>query len=352
MGFFSGISRAFKKVFKGVTKVVKKVTKGISKLAKKVVKGVKGLAKKINKLGPLAAIAIGFFVPPLGTGIWGAMAKGALTGFISSGGSIKGALLGAAGGGLGYGMSQGLDAFKGGWNSDTLGANATFTQKLTSAFDAVGTSTSNGVAQMYNSTAKYLKTGDLTNFDSFDYLTDSGAYRDTSLNKTNLFEPESTGIELPKDIQRLERRDEWLEQRQLNADKAAQDELYKKKLLADEEIGWEDPALQDTYTIEQLEAQDYASGTEGQTAATKSKYDFNNIANALGKAINMKDATTVAAAASPYAVTSVEGLDVGEGGLGDFSGRGSRSMNIGDFRLGVFGGGDYSLLANKAMRLS
>lgn len=353
MGFFSGIGRAFKKVFKGVTKVVKKVTKGISKLAKKVVKGVKGLAKKINKLGPLAAIAIGFFVPPLGTGIWGAMAKGALTGFISSGGKLKGALLGAAGGGLGYGMSQGLDAFKSGWSSPTLGENATFTQKLTSAFDAVGTSTSDGVAQMYNSTAKYLKTGDLTNFDSFDYLTDSGAYRDTSLSKTNLFEPESTGIELPKDIQRLERKDEWLEQRQLNADEAAQDELYKKKLLADKDVGWEDPALQDTYTVEQLEAQDYASGMEGQTAATKPRTTFDKYADAFSKALNMDNAaTTPTAMASPYAVTSVEGLNVGEGGLGDFSGRGSRSMNIGDFRLGVFGGGDYSLLANKAMRLS
>jgi hypothetical protein len=349
MGFFSGISRAFKKVFKGVTKVVKKVTKGISKLAKKVVKGVKGLAKKINKLGPLAAIAIGFFIPPLGTGIWGAMAKGALTGFITSGGKLKGALLGAAGGGLGYGMSQGLDAFKGGWSSPTLGENATFTQKLTSAFDAVGTSTSDGVAQMYNSTAKYLKTGDLTNFDSFDYLTDSGAYRDTSLNKTGLFDSESTGIELPKDIQALERKDEWLEQRQLNADEAAQqkiktaqDDIYK------EEFGYEEP----TYTTEQLEAQDYASGMEGQTAATKPRTTFDKYADAISKALNTEAPTPTTAMASPYAVTSVEGLNVGEGGLGDFSGRGSRSMNIGDFRLGVFGGGDYSLLANKAMRLS
>ena len=318
MGFFSGISRAFKKVFKGVTKVVKKVTKGISKLAKKVVKGVKGLAKKINKLGPLAAIAIGFFVPPLGTGIWGAMAKGALTGFISSGGKLKGALLGAAGGGLGYGMSQGLDAFKGGWNSDTLGANATFTQKLTSAFDAVGTSTSDGVAQMYNSTAKYLKSGDLTNFDSFDYLTDSGAYRDPSLSKTNLFEPKP----IEKTWQQLEAQDSELAH------------------LEGKEMTWQE-----------LEAQDLKLSSLEEKPKPKSKYNFNDVANAIGDALNTK-ATTGTTAEPLAGVTSVAGLNIGEGGLGDWAGRGSRSMNLGEDRLGVYGGGDYSLLANKAMRLS
>ena len=345
MGFFSGISRAFKKVFKGVTKVVKKVTKGISKLAKKVVKGVKGLAKKINKLGPLAAIAIGFFVPPLGTGIWGAMAKGALTGFISSGGKLKGALLGAAGGGLGYGMSQGLDAFKGGWNSDTLGANATFTQKLTSAFDAVGTSTSDGVAQMYNSTAKYLKSGDLTNFDSFDYLTDSGTYRDTSLSKTNLFEPTTEAVPVSDSPYTLtaEMKDK-LGKQYLENEKVIKDNQMKK--FSDE---WGVPA--DSEQAAMLHEQEYGEMLSEAQLPTKSKYDFKSITDAIGTAINT-EAPTPTAMASPYAVTSVEGLNVGEGGLGDFSGRGSRSMNIGDFRLGVFGGGDYSLLANKSMRLS
>jgi len=347
MGFFSGIGKAFKKVFKGVTKVVKKVVKGVSKLAKKVGKGIKGLAKKISKLGPLASIAIGFFIPPLGTGIWGAMAKGALTGFISSGGNIKGALLGAAGGGLGYGMSQGLDAFKGGWASPTLGDNATFTQKLTSAFDAVGQSTSDGVAQMYNSTSKFLKTGD---FKSFDYLTDSGMYRDTSLSKTNLFEPESTGIELPKDIQRLERRDEWLEQRQLNADEAAQqkiktaqDDIYKEK------FGYEEP----TYTAEELDAIDYKSGMPTQTPkVTATESSWSKFGQGLVKAFTADADSTGTGMSAPVGVTSVEGLNIGEGGLGDWAGRGSRSMNLGEHRLGVYGGGDYSLLANKAMRLS
>ena len=76
MGFFSGV----KKVFKSASRAVKKVTKSIGKLAKKVAKGLKKVAKKISSnkyLGPLASIAIGYFVPALGTGIWGAMAKGA-----------------------------------------------------------------------------------------------------------------------------------------------------------------------------------------------------------------------------------------------------------------------------------
>ena len=342
MGFFSGIFKGIKKVFKGVTKVVKKVVKSVGKLAKKVWKGVKGIAKKISKLGPLASIAIGFFVPPLGTGIWGAMAKGALTGFVSSGGNIKGALLGAAGGGLGYGMSQGLDAFKSGFADTSLGTNATFSDKLTNAFKAVGTSTSDGVAQMYNSTSKYLKTGDLTNFDSFDYLNDSGAYRDTSLSKTNLFEPTPTGIELPKDIQRLEARDARLEQQQLDYNKKAGDQTAK------ETYGYEEP----TYTTEELDAQDYASGMEEQPqTASKSRYSFDNITDAIGSVLREGTDTSTGTVA-PLGVTSVEGLKIGEGGLGDFAGRGSRSMNLGEYRLGVYGGGDYSLLANKAMRLS
>jgi len=306
MGFFSGIFKGIKKVFKGVTKVVKKVVKGIGKLAKKVGKGVKGLAKKISKLGPLASIAIGFFVPPL---------EGALTGFISSGGKLKGALLGAAGGGLGYGMSQGLDAFKTGWSNHPLGESATFTQKLGNAFDAVGTSTSDGVAQMYNSTSKFLKTGD---FKSFDYLTDSGAYRDPSLSKTNLFEPKP----IEKTWQQLEAQDSELAH------------------LEGKEMTWQE-----------LEAQDLKLSSLEEKPKPKSKYNFNDVANAIGDALNTK-ATTGTTAEPLAGVTSVAGLNIGEGGLGDWAGRGSRSMNLGEDRLGVYGGGDYSLLANKAMRLS
>ena len=62
-------------------------------------------------------------------GVWGAMAKGAVTGYLTSGGNLKGALLGAAGGGLGYGynklpgtsLSEKIsNAFKLGEGTDTL----------------------------------------------------------------------------------------------------------------------------------------------------------------------------------------------------------------------------------------
>ena len=137
MGWFKDAWKKVKKVFKKVTKVVKKVVKGVSKVAKKVWNGVKGVAKKagafITKLGPVANIAMNF-IPGFGQlwaayGVWGAMAKGALTGFVTSGGSVKGALLGAAGGGLGYGYSKLAgntlsekisNAFKLGEGTDTL----------------------------------------------------------------------------------------------------------------------------------------------------------------------------------------------------------------------------------------
>ena len=137
MGWFSKIFKKVKKVFKKVTKAVKKIVKGVGKTAKKIWNGVKNTAKKfgqkISKLGPVANIAMGM-IPGFGQlwsayGIWGAMAKGALTGFITSGGNVKGALLGAAGGGLGYGYSKlpGTslsekisNAFKLGEGTDTL----------------------------------------------------------------------------------------------------------------------------------------------------------------------------------------------------------------------------------------
>ena len=105
MGWFSNAWKKVKKVFKKVTKAVKKVVKGVGNVAKKAWNGVKGAAKKfgqkISKLGPVANIAMNF-IPGFGQlwaayGVWGAMAKGAITGYLTSGGNVKGALLGAAG---------------------------------------------------------------------------------------------------------------------------------------------------------------------------------------------------------------------------------------------------------------
>jgi hypothetical protein len=156
MGFFSGL----KKVFKSVSRAVKKVTKSIGKLAKKVAKGLKKVAKKISSnkyLGPLASIAIGYFVPALGTGIWGAMAKGALTGFITSGGNIKGALLGGAMGGLGYGMSRGVESFKAGFNENS---GLSFTERLGKGFASLGDGISDGTQRVFESAKEFITTGD------------------------------------------------------------------------------------------------------------------------------------------------------------------------------------------------
>jgi len=104
MGWFSKTWKKVKNVFKKVTKVVKKVVKSVGKTAKKVWNKVKGVAKKfskgVSKLGPFANIAMNF-IPGFGQlwqayGIWGQLAKGAVTGFALSGGDVKGALLGAA----------------------------------------------------------------------------------------------------------------------------------------------------------------------------------------------------------------------------------------------------------------
>ena len=104
MGWWSKTWKKVKNVFKKVTKVVKKVVKAVGKTAKKVWGKVKGVAKKfskgVSKLGPFANIAMNF-IPGFGQlwqayGIWGQLAKGAVTGFALSGGSAKGALLGAA----------------------------------------------------------------------------------------------------------------------------------------------------------------------------------------------------------------------------------------------------------------
>ena len=183
MGCCSFIKKAFKKV----RRAVKKVVKGVGKVAKKVWKGVKKVASKIGKavtkMGPLASIALSMMMPGFGlTGIWGAMAKGAATGFITSGGSLKGALVGAAGGGIGYGITQGVSAFKTGYAGVSEGGS--FYSKLEAGFDSVGQSTSDGVAQMYNSASEVLTTGD---FSKLNYLDSTGNYVDPSKSNSGLF---------------------------------------------------------------------------------------------------------------------------------------------------------------------
>jgi len=165
MGFFSGIIRGIKKAVKGVTKAVKKVVKGIATVGKKIWKGVKkvakGFSKALGKLGPLASIAIGFIPGFQGlwasSGIWGAIGKGAITGFITSGGKLKGALVGAVGGGIGYGINAGMDAYgKGVDNLLTQNPNATISEKITAGFKSVGTSTTDGFSNMYKSAGDVL----------------------------------------------------------------------------------------------------------------------------------------------------------------------------------------------------
>ena len=105
MGWFSKIKDGIKNIFNKVSTVVKSVVKGIGKVGKKIWGGVKKITgkfgKAFTKLGPLANIAMSF-IPGFGQlwkayGIWGSMAKGAITGYLGSGGNVKGALLGAAG---------------------------------------------------------------------------------------------------------------------------------------------------------------------------------------------------------------------------------------------------------------
>jgi len=169
MGFFS-------KIWKKAKNIVKKVVKGVKKVASKVWKGVKSVVKKVgkavNKLGPLASIAIGFIPGFQGlwanAGIWGMMGKGAITGFITSGGKLKGALTGAVMGGVGYAAAQGASAFKSGFSS--LGENASISDKIMTGFNSVGTSTSNGVMNMYNSAGNFVSGGE----GGLNYLTNTG----------------------------------------------------------------------------------------------------------------------------------------------------------------------------------
>jgi len=177
MGFFSGISRTIKKITRPITKVVKSVVKGIKKIGSSIAKSVKKVVKKVgktvSKLGPLASIAIGF-IPGFqalwaNAGIWGAIGKGALTGFITSGGKLKGALIGAAGGAIGYGANAGIDAYNKGFNS--LGDTASMTDKIAAGFKSVGTSVSDGFSNMYKSASDIVSTGDLSRVN---YLDDTG----------------------------------------------------------------------------------------------------------------------------------------------------------------------------------
>ena len=168
MGFFSKIWKGVKNVVNKVTKAVKNVVKSVGKTAKKVwdkvkdvgVKvwdGVKNVTKKvsktISKLGPFANIAMNF-IPGFGQlwaayGIWGQVAKGAITGYLTSGGDIKGALLGAAGGGLGHAwnnmpgktISEKVGGWFDRWTNDSaigkaIGQTAT---KFKDAFKPAGT---------------------------------------------------------------------------------------------------------------------------------------------------------------------------------------------------------------------
>jgi hypothetical protein len=131
---FKSAAKIVKKTVKTVTSTVKSVAKAVVKVGKAVVKGVssavKGIGKTLGKLGPLATMAI-MMIPGMqafAAGMWSSMGitsvigqnmmTGALTGFISSGGDLKGALMGAGMAGLGTAASG---AFKGFQAGDTLG---------------------------------------------------------------------------------------------------------------------------------------------------------------------------------------------------------------------------------------
>lgn len=187
-GFFRKLKKKVKKVFKKTTGLIKKVVKSIGKAAKKVWGGIKKVVKKVGKvftkLGPIASIGLSIFLPMAmpwlaNYGVWGAMAKGAITGFVTSGGSLKGAALGAVGGGIGYAGSQGVSAFQKGWG--TIPQSGTFSDKLSAGFKAVGRTTSEGVTNMFNSATNAVKSGSIKNLQYIDVSGDSifrGAAKD------------------------------------------------------------------------------------------------------------------------------------------------------------------------------
>jgi len=169
MGFFSSVWRGVKSVAKGVVKGAKKVVKSVGKVVKKVVKGVgkavKGIGKAFSKLGPLASIALNFILPGAGafasmfTGpyaaLYGAMAKGAVTGFITSGGDIKGALVGVAGGAIGHGASKVFEGAKTGWNASEGG----LTDKISGAIKGGASTISEGWTSLTEGSQTFLNEG-------------------------------------------------------------------------------------------------------------------------------------------------------------------------------------------------
>ena len=162
MGFFSSVWRGVKSVAKGVVKGAKKVVKSVGKTVKKVVKGI---GKAFSKLGPLASIALNFILPGAGafasmfTGpyaaLYGAMAKGAVTGFITSGGDIKGALVGVAGGAIGHGASKVFEGAKTGWNASEGG----LTDKISGAIKGGASTISEGWTSLTEGSQTFLNEG-------------------------------------------------------------------------------------------------------------------------------------------------------------------------------------------------
>lgn len=155
MGF---VAKAVKSVVKGVGKVVKGVAKGIKSVAKGIAKAAKGIGKAFKKLGPIASIAMGFMMPQLGffsKGILGGIQKGALTGFLTSGGKIKETLKGAAFGGLGATLGEAWQGAKGGWSASTGG----LTDKIAGAIKGATNSVSDGFSNLYDATESFISGG-------------------------------------------------------------------------------------------------------------------------------------------------------------------------------------------------
>ena len=168
MGWFSGIVKGVKKAVRGVKKAVRGVVKGVKKVASGIAKGVKKigktLSKTLSKMGPIASIAMGFMLGPAGLnlfsgpmfqGVTGAMAKGAITGFVTSGGQLKGALVGAAGGAIGYGAGKVFEGAKAGWNASEGG----LTDKVGGALKGASGTISEGYENMYQAADTFVSGG-------------------------------------------------------------------------------------------------------------------------------------------------------------------------------------------------
>lgn len=160
MGF---VKKTVKKVAKGVGKVVKGVAKGIKGVAKGIAKAAKGIGKAISKMGPIASIGMQFMLPglggvlstALGNPLLGAMAKGAITGFVGSGGDLKGALLGGLAGGALHGAGAVFEGAKAGWTASEGG----LTDKITGAFKGASATVEEGFSNLYQSADKFISGG-------------------------------------------------------------------------------------------------------------------------------------------------------------------------------------------------